>query len=161
VSTPRLHDGMRLVSTRTAINCAGLFVVSTLMKWGVRTVLRSAVVETEELVTAAVGRTGIPGERMYWTELTRIEYITVQIYGSPESVRIEVWDSAPNPPLLPGDTESPVKRGCYPTPRGKVVWVELTLLPQRPSHHAQPAPEQFIQDDPDLLRRVQEGLENL
>jgi hypothetical protein len=31
VGTPRFHDGMRLVSTRLAINCAGLFVVSTLV----------------------------------------------------------------------------------------------------------------------------------
>jgi hypothetical protein len=66
------------------------------------------VVETEELVTAAVNATGIPGERMYWTELTRIEYITIQLYGFEESVRIEVWDSAPNPPLLPEETESPL-----------------------------------------------------
>jgi hypothetical protein len=161
VSTPRCHDGLRLVATRPAINCAGLFVVSTLMKWGARTVLHSAVVETEELVTAAVNATGIPGERMYWTELTRIEYITVQIYGSPESVRIEVWDSAPNPPLLPEDTESPVKRGYYPTSRGKVIWVELPLLPQRAHHPSQPPTEQFAQDDPDLLRRVREGLEKL
>ncbi|MGH8603169.1 MAG: hypothetical protein ACREXR_10470 [Gammaproteobacteria bacterium] len=137
MSTPRLHDGMRLVSTRTAITCAGLFVVSTLTKWGARTILHSAVVETEELVTAAVGRTGIPGERMYWTELTRApEYITVQIYGFEESIRIEVWDSAPNPPLLSEETESHVKRGYYPTPRGKVVWVELPLLPQCDPRHS-------------------------
>jgi hypothetical protein len=160
VSTPRFHDGMRLVSTRTAINCAGLFVVSTLTKWGVRTILRSAVVETEELVTAAVNATGIPQERMYWTELTRIEYLTVQLYGFEESVRIEVWDSAPNPPLLSEETESPVKRGYYPTPRGKVVWVELPLLPQRSSHPPQPSSEQFSQD-PDFLRRVRDGLEKL
>jgi hypothetical protein len=160
VGTPRFHDGMRLVSTRTAINCAGLFVVSTLMKWGARTILRSAVVETEELVTAAVDATGIPQERVYWTELTRIEYITVQLYGSFGSVLIEVWDSAPNPPLLSEETESPVKRGYYPTPRGKVVWVELPLLPQRPSHPPQPLIEQFAQD-PDLLRRVRDGLEKL
>jgi hypothetical protein len=62
------------------------------------------VVETEELVTAAVNATGIPGERMYWTELTRIEYITIQLYGFEESVRIEVWDSAPNQPLLLEET---------------------------------------------------------
>jgi hypothetical protein len=163
VSTPRSRDGMRLVSTRTAISCAGLFVVSTLVKWGVRTILRSAVVETEELVAAAVGRTGIPQERMYWTGLTRIEYITVQFYGSEESVRIEVWDSAPNLPLLPEETDSPIKRGCYPTPRGKVVWVELPILPQRctPTHLPQSPPEQFVQDDPDLLRRVRDGLEKL
>jgi hypothetical protein len=152
---------MRLVSTRTAINCAGLFVVSTLTKWGALTILRSAVVETEELVTAAVNATGIPGERVYWTELTRIEYITVQLYGFEESVRIEVWDSAPNPPLLPEETESPIKRGYFPTPRGKVVWVELPLLPQRPNHPPQPAVEQFVQDDPDLLRRVRDGLDGL
>jgi hypothetical protein len=163
VSTPRCHDGLRLVATRSAINCAGLFVVSTLMKWGARTVLHSAVVETEELVTAAVDATGIPGERVWWTELTRIEYITVQLYGFPESVRIEVWDSAPNPPLLPEETESPVKRGYYPTPGGKVVWVELPLLPQRPSQPVPPSTEaeQFTHADPDLLRRVRDGLEKL
>ena len=161
MTTPRLHDGIRLVSTRTAINCAGLFVVSTLMKWGARTVLRSAVVETEALVTAAVNATGIPEERMYWTELTRIEYITVQIYGFDESVRIEVWDSAPNPPLLPEENGSSVKRGYYPTSGGKVAWVELPIPPQRVCHSPQPATEQFVQDDPDLLRRVRDGLEGL
>ncbi len=162
MTTPLCHDWLRLVATRSAINCAGLFVVSTLTKWGVRTILHSAVVETEELVTAAVNATGIPGERMYWTELTRApEYLTVQLYGFEESVRIEVWDSAPNPPLLPGDAESPIKRGYYPTPRGKVVWVELPLLPQRSSHPSQPITEQSAQDDPDLLRRVRDGLEKL
>ncbi len=166
MSTPRFHDSMRLVSTRTAITCAGLFVVSTLMKWGVRTILRSAVVETEELVTVAVNATGIPEERMRWSKLTRIKYITIQLYGSPESVRIEVWDSAPNLPLgtdiVVGtdETEAPVKRGYYPTPRGKVVWVELLLLPERPSHPPQPVTEQFSQD-PDLLHRVRDGLEKL
>ena len=70
MSTPRFHGSIRLVATRTAITCAGLFVVSTLMKWRVRTILHSAVVETEELATAAVNATGIPQERVYWTELT-------------------------------------------------------------------------------------------
>lgn len=162
MTTPLCHDGLRLVATRSAINCAGLFVVSTLTKWGVRTILRSAVGETEELVTAAVNATGIPGERVYWTELTRApEYITVRLLGFEEAIRIEVWDSAPNPPLLSEDTESPIKRGYYPTPRGKVVWVELPLLPQRSSHPSRPITEQFAQDDPDLLRRVRDGLEKL
>ncbi len=133
------------------------------MKWGARTILRSAVVETEELVTAAVNATGIPAERMYWTELTRIEYITVQLYGFDTSVRIEVWDSAPNLPLLPEETESPVKRGYYPTPGGKVVWAELPILPLRCTRSPPPqsAIEHFAQDDPDLLRRVRDGLEGL
>jgi hypothetical protein len=33
---------------------------------------------------------GIPEECMYWTELTRIKYINLHIYGFEESVRIEV-----------------------------------------------------------------------
>ena len=123
------------------------------MKWGVRSILHAAVVETEALVTAAVKATGIPQERMYWTELTRIEYITVQLYGFETSIRIEVWDSAPNPPPLPDQAGSPVKPGCYPTPRGKVVWAELPLVLQRRQSRPQPPPEQFAQD-PDLLRRV-------
>jgi hypothetical protein len=41
-------------------------------KWGFRTILRSAVLETEALVTAAVNATGIPEERMHWTELTAL-----------------------------------------------------------------------------------------
>jgi hypothetical protein len=119
VSMPRFHDDMRLDSTRTAINCAGLFVVSTLAKRGARTILRSAVIETEELATAAVNATGIPEERVYWTKLTRIEYITVQLYSFDASVRIEAWGSAPNLPLPPEEAESPVKRSYYPTPGGK------------------------------------------
>lgn len=33
--------------------------------------------------------------------------------GREDSIRIEVWDSAPNLPLLPDNAGSPVKRGCY------------------------------------------------
>jgi hypothetical protein len=153
-----------------------LFVVSTFTKWGVRSILRDAVVETEELVTAAVKATGIPQERVYWTELTRIEYITIQLLGFETAIRIEVWDSAPNPPALPDDDSSPVKRGYYPTAGGKVVWAEIPLIPQRRKQHLQaqqevvrtesspviPPPEQFGRgQDPELLRRVQDGLEGL
>ena len=129
------------------------------MKWGARSILRDAVLEVEDLVTAAVKATGIPKERVHWTELTRIEYITVQLYGSEESIRIEVWDSAPNPPTLP-NTGPPIKRGWYSTPGGKVVWAELSLVPQHRKARPEPPPEQFAQD-PDTLRRVRNGLEGL
>ncbi len=150
MTSPRFHDGLRLIATRSAISCSRLFVASTLGKWGARVVIDDAVLLVDELVTAAVNATGIPDERVRWTELPRIEYITVRLLGLEASIRIEVWDSAPNPPLLPDDASSPIKRGCYPTPRGKVVWAELPVLPQRrkssPSSRA-PA-EQFGQDDP-------------
>ncbi|MCA1602988.1 MAG: hypothetical protein LC776_15595, partial [Acidobacteria bacterium] len=80
------------------------------------------------------------------------------------SIRIEVWDSAPNPPILPDQAGSLVKRGSYPTARGKVVWAELPLLPRRTNSHAlRPPPEELgrTQPNPDLLRRVREGLEEL
>jgi len=54
---PRRYEAF---STRAAINCAGLFVASTLMKWKTQTIIRSAVVETQNLVTTAVKATGIP-----------------------------------------------------------------------------------------------------
>jgi hypothetical protein len=130
MNTPRCHDGMRLVPTRSAITCAGLFVVSTLTSGELRLSSVVRCEKTEELVTAAVKATGVPEERMYWTELTRIEYLTVQLYGF-ESVRIEVWDSAPNLPLLPEETDSPIKRGYCPTPRGGARRYGLSYSPER------------------------------
>ncbi len=38
LTIPRLTDGIRLVATRTAISCAGLFVVSTLTRWRARSI---------------------------------------------------------------------------------------------------------------------------
>jgi len=159
MTSPHLHDGLRLVATQSAINCAGLFVVSTLTKWGARGILLDAVLVTEELVTNAVKATGVMEARVDWNELTRIEFITVRLLGFEASIRIEVWDSAPNPPLLPDEAGSSIKRGSYPTPRGKVVWAELAVYPHR-SSTPQPPAEQFGQD-PDLLRRMRDGLEDL
>lgn len=162
MTTPRYHDGLRLVATRSAISCSRIFVAITLDKWGASVILQDAMSVADDLVTNAVHATGIPQERIHWTELTRIEYITVRLLGLETSIRIEVWDSAPDPPLLPNDASSPVKRGYHPTTRGKVVWAELPVLPhhRKPSLPPQPPAEQFARD-PDLLRRVWEGLDSL
>ncbi|MGH3915730.1 MAG: hypothetical protein ACRDTC_20320 [Pseudonocardiaceae bacterium] len=157
MSRPRFADELRLVAIKSAINCAGLFVVSTLTKWGARGILLDAVSVTEELVTNAVKATGIPEERVHWTELTRIEYITVRLLGLEASIRIEVWDSAPNLPVLPDDADSPVKHGCQSAPRGKVVWAELPVRPRT----AGPTPDEEPAQDPDLLSRVRDGLDRL
>lgn len=132
VTTPRCIDGIRLVAVRSAISCAGLFVVSTLLKWEVaRSIILNAVSVTEELVTAAVKVTGVMDEHVPWTQVTCINFITVHLLGLEDSIRIEVWDSALTLPLLPDETRSPVKRGSYATAGGKVVWAELSVLPQR------------------------------
>lgn len=162
VTTPRLLDGIRLVATRSAISCAGLFVVSTLTKWGARSILLDAVAATEELVTSAVKATGVMDEHVHWTEVIRLNFITVHLLGLEGSIRIEVWDSAPNLPLLSDDANSPIKWGSYATAGGKVIWAELAVLPQRRKTNTQhqSTPEQFEQN-PNLLRRVRLGLGRL
>ncbi len=67
---------------------------------------------------------------MHWTEVTRINFITVHLLGLEDSIRIQVGDSAPNLPLLPDDAGSPVKQGCYAAAGGKVVWAELSVRPK-------------------------------
>ncbi len=163
MTIPRCTDGIRLVATPTAISCAGLLVVSTLTRWKARSILSDAVIVTEELVTSAVKATGVTDEHVHWTQVTRINFITVHLLGLEDSIRIEVWDSAPTLPLLPDNAGSPVKRGCYPTAGGKVVWAELSVLPQRRKTSARPQlpPPEQCEQDPDLLRRVLDGLYRL
>jgi len=164
VTPPRLHDGIRLVSTRSAVSCARLFVEHTLDKWGTYTIIREAVRQVHDLVTMAVAATGITEDRSAWAELPRIEFITVRVLGFETGIRIEVWDSAPNLPVLAetagsdirhtrGDSsadedgraeQGAVRRGAYPTPRGRVVWAELSLVPQRRA--PPPSPGEFHRD---------------
>ena len=180
MTRPRLHDGIQLVSTRSAIPCARLFVEHILGKWGAYTLIREAVRQVHDLVTMAVGATGITEDRSVWGKLPRIEFITVRLLGFEESVRIEVWDSGPNLPVLDetvgsdirhtrGDSgaddddcaeQGAVRRGAYPTPRGRVVWVEVSVYPHRPSLPPQPPAERFRRDH-EALRRVRDGLEDL
>ncbi|MCA1709240.1 MAG: hypothetical protein LC808_40545, partial [Actinobacteria bacterium] len=132
-----------MVSSKSAIACARLFVEHTLHTCGAYTLIHEAVRQVDDLVTMAVNATGITEDRSAWTELTRIKYITVRLLGFEECVRIEVWDSAPNPPLLRDEAGSPIKLGSYPTPRGKVVWAELPIYPRRSTFPPRPPAEQF------------------
>lgn len=136
MTAPRLHDGLRLVATRSAISCARLFVEYTLDRWGAGFLIQDAVPVVDELVTSAVKATGIMDETVRWTEVTHLEFITVGLLGFEASVRIEVWDSAPNPPVLTDEADAVIKRGCYLAARGKVVWAELGVLPRRSGERA-------------------------
>ena len=164
MTIPRFADGLRLVATRSAITCSRLFVAYTLDKWGAGFLVDEAVLVVDELVTNAVKATGVMDERVRWTEVAHMEFITVRLLGLEASIRIEVWDSTPNPPALPDDTGEVIKRGSYPTARGKVVWAELPVLPRHSQPHAplRPPPDELerIQPDLDLVRRVEDGLES-
>jgi hypothetical protein len=118
------------------------------MKWRALSILPDAVTETEALVTSAVKATGVMVERLRWTEVYHLNFITVRLLGLEASVVIEVWDCDPDTPTLASPAGVVVNRGSYRVGSGKVVWAELTLFPQ---------PHQ----DLDLLRRVRDGLEKL
>lgn len=90
------------------------------------------MVVTKELVTSAVMTTGVMDEHVHWTEVTRINFISVHLLSLEDSVRLEVWDSASNLPPLPDDAGSPLKRRCYATAGGKVVWAELIRTASAP-----------------------------
>lgn len=148
VTAPRFGDEIKLVATRAAINCAGLFAVSTLTKWGARSILRDSALVTEALVTSVVKATGVMDARPHWTEIEHLNLITVRLLGLESSVVIEVWDADTDTPTQPAPAGSVVNRGSYRAGGGKVVWAELALM-------LQPHTE------PDLLRRVREGLDGL
>lgn len=65
MTIPRFTDGIRLVTTPTAISCAGLFVVSTITRWRTRPIQLDAVFVTEELVTSVVKATGVMDEHVH------------------------------------------------------------------------------------------------
>ncbi|MGH3917370.1 MAG: hypothetical protein ACRDTC_28750 [Pseudonocardiaceae bacterium] len=90
MTTPRLHDGIRLVATRTAISCARLVVEYTLDKWGAGFIAHDAVLAVAELVTHATKTTSVMDEHTCRTKLTHTEFITVNLLGFEESIRIEV-----------------------------------------------------------------------
>jgi len=143
-----------------------VFVVYTLDKWGVGLVAAEAELVVDELVRNAVTATGVMDEREHWNELTRVEFITVRLLGLEASIRIEVWDRSPTRPALPGRASAHIQRGSYAVAGGQVVWVELPLLPRRSGPVAPihlPPPEELRQPptDPDLLRRVRDGLDSL
>ena len=129
VTLPRLHDDLMLVATRPAINCAGLFVVSTLTRWRVQSILVDSVVEVERLVTNAVKQTGRMVDLPILTDVSRLNFITVRLLRLEHSVAIEVWDVEPDTPTQPPPRGSVMNRGSYLEAGGKVVWAELALYP--------------------------------
>lgn len=171
--TPCFADSLTLVATHAAIGCAQMFVSYTLYQWNARFVEDDALLAVTELVTSAVKVTSVMDEHLRWWDLDHLNLIRVRLLGMDASIVIEVWDSDPEPPEL----MNPRWHCLQPRSGGKVVWCELAfhrrsstmpdqtqeqslLLPRR---KPRPSPRRPIatEKDPELLRRVIDGLMKL
>src|SRR5579875_2845635 len=83
---PRFTDRLNLAALPTAVSCAQTFIQVTLARWGASTIIVS------ELVTSAVETTGITDTHPRWSDLDKLNLISVQLVGLENSVVIEVWD---------------------------------------------------------------------
>ncbi|MEV0262142.1 ATP-binding protein [Streptomyces sp. NPDC050617] len=150
----------------------------TLGKWHAHSIEGDATLVVSELVTNAVKATGVLDRRPTWLELETLNLVTVRLVGLDTSVVIEVWDTSKEMPVLqkPDDIteggrglllvqETTKRWGSYRTPRGKLVWAEITVpeatpavLPhRRRSERSDAGPT--ARADPWLLRRVLVGLQ--
>ena len=173
--TPRFADSLTLAATRAAIGCGQMFVSHTLYHWNARFIEDDALLAVTELVTNAVKTTGVMDEHPRWWELDHLNLIRVRLLGMDASLVIEVWDSDPEPPEL----MNPRWHYIQPRSGGKVVWCELPFprrsrtmpdqaqeqplsLPRRKPRPS-PGPRRPIatEKDPELLRRVIDGLMKL
>jgi anti-sigma regulatory factor (Ser/Thr protein kinase) len=186
-NTPaRFMDSMDLAALRTAVNCSRLFTKYCLNRWGAPSLIDDAVLIVSELVTNAIKATGNMDEDPKWSELHDLKLIKVRLVGLEASIVFEVWDTSEDQPVLSeaGDDdeggrglflvdELASRWGSYALtqgqqPRGKVVWAELPVYARTPSglpiRQRKPPSGLLAQPtahDPDLLRRVRDGLESL
>lgn len=135
--------GLVLVASDEAVNIFGLATRYTARVW-LPQVERVAEEVARELVSRAVDTTGIPGPHPRWTELhdEDIPLIEVELRLEYPSLVVEVWDgdrTAPYPPPpgtylddhLAAVHERAQHWNWFPLGRGKVIWAELGIRPQR------------------------------
>ena len=183
---PDLHlvSELRLAALPTAVVCAQLFTKYTLQEWRLYELIEMAERLTTELVTNAVRTTGITDPNPRWIELHDLRLLLVRMHLVEQSLIIEVADSEPTLEVESGRAlfavQSMSQRWNYYQPRsgGKVVWCELALpmsrnaldqtqeiarpLPRRvPKPHPEPPEPIEVMDDPNMLRRVWDGLRYL
>jgi anti-sigma regulatory factor (Ser/Thr protein kinase) len=180
---PLFTDGLTLAALPTAVGCARMLVRFDLGQWGVRAVMDEAELVVSELVTNAVKTTGVMDTEPRWTELTDLALLKVRLVLTQSSLFIEVWDRDPTLPVLKEPTlDAESGRGLFiveatcrrwdvfhPRSGGKVVWGELpiphgTFTPTGlPKRHPAPGPRRpsEVMQDPELLRRVRDGLNKL
>ncbi len=175
--------GLLLVAADEAVNIFGLTIRYTARAW-LPQVERAAEEVARELVSRAVKTTGIPGPRPPWTAFQdeEIPLSEVRLRLEYPSLFVEVWDGDPTSPFPPlGDYldnhltevhEQAQRWNWYPRGRGKVIWAELGIPPQRQTDGLpRPTAGRFSCPVPDgrgaplrdvgAMRRVRNGLVRL
>lgn len=177
---PRLFDDLGLVALPTAVNCARLFTKYTFDKWDVPAiVVADALMIVGELVALAVQDTGVSSD-VPWSELDHLNSVVVRLLGFRRHVVIEVWDAATEPGSVPDEPTDEDPRGLdlvdvvarrwasTASPRGRLTWAEIAVYDhtesglqiRRRTSAAKRAPVEY-EEDPELLRRVRDGLKGL
>ena len=176
-----LRSSLELGALPTAVPCARLHARHLVWEWGLDGLAESTELLVSELVTNAVKATAGHGDHAA---------VRLQLFGDSARVRIEVWDADPRPPTPnePGEDDIPDLEGeggrglflvaalssCWDwyltqEPTGKVVWCELEaevdgsalrVLPRRIPEVVQNRLV-AVTNDPDVLRRVRDGLRDL
>ncbi len=138
-------DGWTFAALHSAIGIAGLFTHYTVRRWNLSELADTAERIAVELISRVVETTGIPHPHPLWTELDRLQLISIQLRWTGRRLLIHVWDSDTTPPTreqppralcldshLLTVEEISQRWDCYqPRSGGKVIWAELTL----PSPH--------------------------
>lgn len=169
----------------TAVSCARLLARWTFKQWGLSRMVDDAELVVSELATNAVKATGVVDPKPRWTELRDLALIRVGFLLFEDSVIVEVWDRDKTSPVVNDATlDLENGRGLFivtelcarwnyylPTTGGKVVWGRLDIppfdytehgLPKRPrGPWSPPSATARVTSDPDVLRRVADGLRKL
>lgn len=179
MAQPRFTDQLDLAAVPTAVSCARMFVEAVLIQWGASALLDQARAVVTDLVADAVESTGVTETDIRWWTIEHLNLIKVRILGLDASIVIEVWDSDTEPPISKASSRD-AHRWNYFHPRtgGKVVWCEMEIpqrsdapdrtreipspLPRR-KRRPSPGPSHPVatERDPELLRRVIDGLRSL
>jgi len=180
---PRFVDTLDLVALPTAVAVARMFIADTLTRWHALFVEDYMETLAVELVTLSVSATR-PAEGTSWTDIAELNPIKLRLLGYRRHIVFEVTDVHDEALVLPNDryvdesaglglVDALADRwGSFVAPRGRVIWAELAVyartqagLPKREREPSPSSPHSAAQSanpaDPELLRRIRDGLESL
>jgi hypothetical protein len=182
-AVPRFVDALDLVALPTAVPVARMFIADTLHRWHALFIEEHMEPLAVELVTLSVKATS-PAEGTSWNDIVELNPIRLRMLGYERHIVFEVTDAHDKALLLPANRnidESTglglvdalaYRWGSFVTPQGRVIWAELSVYERTeaglPKRNRRPSPalqgsavQPAHATDPELLRRVRDGLENL